>query len=145
MGVYTRYKKNPAGFRQIVELMESAPPSRRQKMIDAGMKEDPEYTNKILQFVFTFEDLIQLSDLELAELLAGVPAQWMAYAIHDQSKEVQARWIAHSSPQVLIEVKEVLDNPKVSSFQMSAGKVKMIAMARSLERKGYIKTKAIPH
>ena len=145
MGVYTRYKKSPSGLRQIVELIESAPPSRRQKMIDVGMKEDPEYTNKILRFVFNFEDLIQLPDSELAELLAGVPALWMAYAIHDQSQEVQARWLALSSPQVFMEVKEVLANPKVSPFQMSAGKVKMIAMARSLEKKGYIKTKAIPH
>jgi flagellar motor switch protein FliG len=145
MGVYTRYKKSPTGFRQIVELIESTPPSRRQKMIDVGMKEDPEYTKRILRFVFAFEDILQMPDSELIEVLGVVPAQWMAYSIHDQTQEVQARFLSLSVPQRLIEIKEVLENSKVTPFQVSAGKVKMVEAARSLEKKGHIKTKAIPH
>ena len=51
MGVYTRFKRNPDGLRQLVELLESTPSSRRQKMIDVGMQEDPDYTKQALQYV----------------------------------------------------------------------------------------------
>ena len=143
MGVYTRYKKSPSGLRQIVELIESTPMSRRQKMIDVGMSEDPEYTRKILSFVLTFEDVVKLPDLELAQVLSGVPGQWIGYSIHNQPKEVQDRFLAQSQPKIIADLKEVLENPNVTPFQISAGRSKLIEATRALEKKGYVKTKAI--
>ena len=70
MSVYARFKRSPEGFRKLVELLESTPPSRRQKMIDVGMEEDAEYTNRALQYVMNFDDIIKLPDTELAEVCA---------------------------------------------------------------------------
>ena len=69
MSVYARFKRTQEGFRSLIELLETTPMSRRQKMIDVGMAEDPVYTEKALSYVLTFEDVIQLPDLELAELI----------------------------------------------------------------------------
>ncbi len=144
MGIYTRYKKNPDGLRQLVELLEGTPASRRQKMIDVGMQEDPEYTQKALQYVFTFEDVTRLPDLELAEVLATVPPQFTSYAIHSATQEVKDRFLAKANPRVAAEIKEFLDSPQVTPMQIGGGQMKMIEATRKLEKRGLVKTKKVP-
>jgi len=144
MGVYTRFKKNPDGLRQLVELLETTPISRRQKMIDVGMEEDPVYTKKALEYVMTFEDVIKLPDMELADLLSETPAKFTAYAIHAQSEEVKKRFLEKATPRVSIEMKEFMKESNLTAVQSGAGQMKMIEYMRKLEKRGLIKTKKIP-
>ncbi len=144
MGVYTRFKKNPDGLKQLVELIESAPLSRRQKMIDVGMEEDPDYTRKALQYVMVFEDILQLSDQELVEVLAETPARFIAYAIFPCSEEVKARFLKLTQSKVLADFKEALAEPKVSESMISGSQMKVIEATRKLVRKNKVKLKKIP-
>jgi flagellar motor switch protein FliG len=143
MGVYTRFKRNPEGLRQLVELLESTPMSRRQKMIDVGMEEDAEYTQKALQFLLTFDDVRRLPPMELAEVLAEVPPRFIGYAIHAAPEDVKKYFIEKCTPKVAAEIKEVLEIPNVSSQQIGGGQMKLIETTRKLEKKGLIKTKRI--
>jgi flagellar motor switch protein FliG len=144
MGVYTRFKKNPEGLRQLVELLESTPASRRQKMIDVGMAEDPDYTRLAMQYMLTFEDAINLPDLELAEVLSQVPGRFLAFAIYSAPEEVKNRFILKALPKVAGEIKEFLDTPNVSLSQIAGAQMKVIEILRKLEKRGAIKTKRIP-
>ncbi len=144
MGVYTRFKRNPDGLRQLVELLESTPIARRQKMIDVGMEEDPTYTQKALDCMMTFEDILKLPDMELAEVLSEAPARFTACAIHSQSQEVKDRFIMKCKPRVAAELREFLDAPNVTPAQIGSGQLKMIEAARKLEKRGLVKTKKIP-
>ena len=144
MGVYTRFKRDHDGFRKLIELIEATPLPRRQKMIDVGMLEDPKYTEEVLKYVLTFGDILNLQNLELAELLSQAPAQFIAYALSDCSQDVKDRFILNCTPQVAAEVREVLNTFSVTKLQIRAGEKKLIELARSMERKGVIKTKCIP-
>ena len=143
MGVYTRFKKNPDGLRALVELLESTPGSRRQKMIDVGQQEDPDYTHRALQFVLNFNDILALPDMELTEVLSETPARFIAYAIYSASEEVKARFMAKAKPRVAGEVKEFLETPNVTAMQIGGGQMKLIETTRKLEKRGLIKTKRI--
>lgn len=144
MGIFTRYKKNPDGLRQLVELWEGTPEIRRQKMIDLGMAEDPGYTQKALQYLFTFQDVLDLQDLELTELIRSVPSRFVGYAIYGLSKEAQARFISKALPAGVNEMKEILEMPNITPSQIGGGQAKLVEAARKLEKKGIIKTKRIP-
>lgn len=144
MGVYTRFKRNPDGLRQLVELLEATPAARRQKMIDVGMEEDPDYTKKALSYVLTFEDVIKLPDMELADVLAESPSRFVAYAIHSANEEIKNRFISKSKPRVAAEIKEFLETPNVTPVQIGGGQLKMIEVTRKLEKRGLVKTKHIP-
>jgi flagellar motor switch protein FliG len=144
MGVYTRFKRNPDGLRQLVELLESTPAARRQKMIDVGMEEDPEYTKKALQYVLTFDDVTKLPDLELAEVLSETPGRFIAFAIHSASDEIKTRFISKANPKTGAEIKEFLDTPNVTALQVGGGQMKMIETTRKLEKRGLVKTKRVP-
>jgi flagellar motor switch protein FliG len=143
MGVYTRFKRNPDGLRQLVELLESTPGSRRQKMIDVGMQEDAEYTQKALSFVMKFEDVTKLPDMELSEVLSETPPRLSGLAIYSASQEVKDRFLAKAKPKVAAEMKEALDTPNVTPAQIGGGQLKMIEVTRKLEKKGLVKTKRI--
>jgi flagellar motor switch protein FliG len=144
MGVFTRYKKSPEGLRQLVELWETTPLSRRQKMIDVGMQEDPSYTQKVLQYLFTFEDITKLPDLELTEVISETPIQFVGFAVHRSDETLKARFMSKCPARLALGLKEVLQDDSVTPGQVGAGKTKMIEVARQLERKGLIQTKRIP-
>lgn len=143
MGVYTRYKRDPEGFRRLVELLESTPKSRRQKMIDVGMVEDPDYTLKALDYLMGFEDILKLPDMELAELLAKAPPKMTGYAIHGMAKEILDRFVKNSKPQIAAEIRDYAE-VKVGPTEMGGAQLKLITVARELEKRGFIKTKKIP-
>src|SRR4051812_12654668 len=100
MAIYTRFKRGPEGFRALVELLETTPTTRRKKMIDAGMAEDAFFTERALQYMMTFQDVMDLPDMELAELIALAPVRTVAFAIRSSPPEVQKRFIKNSKPQV---------------------------------------------
>lgn len=143
MSVYARFKRNPDGFRQVVELWETTPIDRRQRMIDVGMAEDPEYTRRILEFVMTFEDILKLGDLELAELMAVAPPRFIALAIQRQPEEVINRFLRNAKGPVISEVREYLDS-NATLRDIGGAQLKLVGEARKLERKGLVKAKRIP-
>jgi len=143
MGIYSRFKRAQDGFRALVELLESTPITRRQKMIDAGMAEDPAYTEQALKYVLSFEDVIQLPDLELAEVVAAAPPRIMAYAISQTSDEVKNRFLSNAQPRVRAEIKDYL-SVQVGLRELGGAQLKIVEVTRQLERRGLIKTKRIP-
>ena len=143
MSVYARYKRDPNGFRNLIELLETTPLSRRQKMIDIGMAEDPEYTEKALKYMLTFEDVIKLPDLELAELIATAPARMTGYAISKATEEVRARFLKNAVPQVAGELRDYIQ-VNVGLREVGGAQLKLVEITRQLEKKGLIKTKQIP-
>lgn len=143
MSVYSRFKRDPSGFRQLVELLESTPPSRRQKMIDVGMKEDPEFTKKAMSFVFSFQDILGLADMELAEVLQKVPGKTVGFALHGLEEAVQKKCIGLMKPPGMGEAKEFLD-ATAGNNEINGARLKVISTARELEKRGLVKSKRIP-
>ena len=144
MGVYARYKKDGAdGLRALVTLLETTPKDRRDRMIQVGMDEDPLYTEKALSFILTFEDILNLPDLELAEVVAKAPPRMMAFAIALLPEETQIRFLRNAQGPVLSEIRQYVE-VKVGLREAGGAQLKVIATARELEKAGYVRTKKLP-
>ena len=143
MSVYARFKKNPDGLRALVELLESTPASRRQRMIEVGMEEDPAYTERALSFMMTFEDILTLPDLELAEVLAQAPPKMSAYAVALAPEETKIRFLKNAIPKVMAQIKDSLID-KVGPREVGGAQMKLIETARKLEKQGFVRAKKIP-
>ena len=143
MGVYTRFKRAPDGLRRLVELLETTPGSRRQKMIDVGMVEDPEYTKIALQYMFSFNDIMGLPDSELAEVIAETSPQLVGLAIHSADEEIKDKFFRMAPIKLLGAIREAVELP-ATALQIGSAQVKMIESARKLEKKGFVKTRRIP-
>jgi flagellar motor switch protein FliG len=143
MGVYSRFKRNPDGFRALVELLETTPASKRQKMIEVGMQEDAEYTERALKYVMTFEDILTLSDPELAEVLAKAPPKMSAYSVSLAPEETKTRFLKNAIPRIMAEIKDCMLE-KIGPREVGGAQLKLVETARKLEKQGYVKAKKIP-
>lgn len=143
MGVYTRFKRDPEGLRALVELLETTPLVRKQKMIEVGMIEDANFTQMALIYVYTFEDIITLPDMELAELLSVAPPRISAMAIQPLESEVHKRFIKNAKSPIGAQIKEFLDT-EYTLQEVGGAQLRLIEMTRKLEAKDRIRTKKIP-
>ena len=143
MGVFTRFKRSSEGFRQLVELWESTPLERRKKMIDIGMVEDPEYSKKVMIYMMTFEDILKMNDMELAELVAKAPPRTIAYAISTADEATQLRFLKNAKPQIMAQIRDGL-MAKIGPREVGGARLNLIICARGLEHAGFIQTKKIP-
>ncbi|MGK5085002.1 FliG C-terminal domain-containing protein [Bdellovibrionota bacterium FG-1] len=143
MNVYARYKRDPQGFRNLVELLESTPLIRRQKMIDVGMQEDPEFTEKAMSFMLNFEDVMNLPDMELAEVVSTAPPRITGMAISRADDAVKKRFLKNALPKIGGDLKEYMQ-VEVTLREVGGAQLKLIQVTRKLEKQGYVKTKKIP-
>lgn len=143
MSVYARFKKDPDGFRKLVELLETTPMARRQKMIDVGMREDPLYTQRALELMMTFEDVLGLPDLELAEVVAAAPPRMLAFAICRAGEDIHKRFLANAQPKIRTEIRDYL-LVNAGPREIGGAQFKVIEVARQLERRGRVSAKKIP-
>jgi flagellar motor switch protein FliG len=145
MSIYPRYKKEgPKGFRKLVELMESAPKTQREKMIEAGMKEDPVYTAELMKFMITFEDILKLKDMELTELIAETPPEVTAAAISKMDKEKRSKFEKCAQPRIMAQIRDVLEMKEFSLRDIGGAQLRMIQITRELEGKGVFNIKSLP-
>lgn len=143
MSVFARYKRNADGFRKLVELWESTPVTRRQKMIEVGRAEDSYFVDQVLSYMMTFEDILKMSDFELAELTAVAPGRTIAFALHGADELTRERFIKNAKPQIGAEIRDCL-KMKIGPREIGGAQLKLVEKARELERKGLIQTKKIP-
>lgn len=143
MSVYARFKRDPEGLRKLVELLETTPISRRQKMIDVGMAEDAAYTEKALSFMMTFDDVIKLPEVELAEVIATAPPRMTGYSVSKSSEEVKQRFLKNCIGKFVGEVRDFMEM-NIGLREVGGAQLKLVEVARSLEKKGLLKTKRIP-
>ncbi len=144
MSVFARFKKSPDGLKNLVELWETTPLLRRQKMIEIGKSEDPAYTDLALKYVILFEDILKLSDDELKALLQDTPPRLAAYAIFSASEDVKTRWLEVANPPVRREIQEYLGTSQVPPTSIGGAQLKMVEITRKLVKKGEIHCKKVP-
>lgn len=143
MSLY-RYKKSPDGLRQLVELWETLPAARRQKIVDVSRGDDPQMVELALSLLISFDDITKLPDLELAEVIGEAPARSTGYAINGLPKEIQDRFLRNSHSTKLAEIRDCVESTGVSAVDRGGGQVKLIEVTRKLEREGKIRFKKIP-
>lgn len=144
MSIYDRYKKDPDGFRRLVELLETTPMKRRQELIDRGMKEDPSYTKAALDHIITFQDIVGLPEMELTEVIAAMKPKNVAFCIvKEENAQVKERFLACVQKTRVIEVHSYLDMTPAAT-EIGQAKKEAIAAARKLEQSGILNLKRIP-
>lgn len=145
MSVYQRFKRNPEGFRALVELLETTPLDRRERMIEVGMEEDAEYTRKALRYLMTFDDVMSLPDEELAEVVVAAPPKMLGYAIHRADSDTKQRFLrCATKPGLAAEIREALEVEGLGLKEIGGAQLKIVSVARVLEKKGLVKSKRIP-
>lgn len=142
MSRMSRYRKE-GGLRALVELLEMLPKAKREKIIEFGMQDDPELIKQALPLMIRFEDLLGLSDPQLADVLFAAEPRFIGLSMQALSENERARFLKNSDRRKLSEIKDVLELASVPKREISTACYQLVAVARKLEREGVLNFRVI--
>jgi flagellar motor switch protein FliG len=143
MSIFARYRKDPDGLRKIVEFWGLLGKDKRQKLIDKGMEDDPEFTKLAESLMMKFEDIKTMDEMVLTEVLSEVPPRHLGYVITALTPELREKFKKCIPPRMMPQVREGMESEPTIQDQ-NVGAIKIIEAARRLEREGVINVKRIP-
>ncbi len=136
-----KQSKGPSA--SISELMNHLEPTTSRSILEAIGQENPDLANEIRDMMFTFEDMIEVTDAALRDWLSNVDKKTLALALKGASeplKEHIFKAMSSRAVEMLKEDMEVLG--RVRARDVTKAQQEAIAVARQLESEGKIVLRA---
>jgi flagellar motor switch protein FliG len=127
------------GIESVVEMLNLLDSAARDKLLASVAEKDPELARKILDQLFTFEDLCGIAPKELQLLLRELPREKLLLAMRKISPEFKQAILSNLSARAAKALEEDLahQSPKrVSEIEQAQREI--IGLARALEAQGKI-------
>jgi hypothetical protein len=138
MSMLARYKK-PGGFLQLISLMESFGPQKREKFLEMIDLEAPAWGKAIREKFLSMERLLSWPDQVVSEVFKNLPVKNLACAIkglQPANAEKITKFLSHADRRKL---EDELTNLKAKPEEIATTFVKVIEMARQMIKKGEIR------
>lgn len=137
MSLTARHKK-PGGFRKLVNSLECTPPQKREKILEALRKEDPDFIHEVEKSIFSFEEFEKINDLIICEIVGAMKGQMRSLAMalfKCPNETLVQKFLKNMKPAEVYEYREALETFKeIRGYEQVAGRFKIIEKARELER-----------
>jgi flagellar motor switch protein FliG len=132
-----------AGFKGVADLLNRLDPTAVKSILDTIEGDDAKLALNIRNLMFTFDDLLGVSEVGIRELLARLDKKVLALAIKGASQEVQNHLMKALSSRAIEMLKEDMDvlGP-VRAREIAKAQQEAVAVARKLEAEGKIVLKA---
>lgn len=136
-----RYQK-PGGFRQLLSLIETFGPQKREKFLEMIEAESKPWAVALRERILTMERVFTWPDESVVRIFKRMPVKSLAYAIsalrNDQKARVQAAF-SHSD---LRRMEDVMSESKPTADEIASIFVKAIEIARQMLTDGEIQPQA---
>jgi len=132
-----------AGFQGVAELLNRMDPAAGKMILEAIEREDPALAMSIRNLMFTFDDLLGVSDAGIRELLAQIDKKTLAMALKvvpDELRDHIFKTMSSRAVQMLKEDMDVLG--PVRARDVTRAQQEVVALARKLESEGKLVLKA---
>jgi flagellar motor switch protein FliG len=132
-----------AGFQGVAELLNRMDPAPGKVILEAIEREDPALAMSIRNLMFTFDDLLGVSDAGIRELLAQIDKKTLAMALKvvpDELRDHIFKTMSSRAVQMLKEDMDVLG--PVRARDVTRAQQEVVALARKLEGEGKLALKA---
>lgn len=135
MSLVARHKR-PGGFRKLVNSIETTPPEKRAKILEAMRKEDPDFIGEVENSLFEFEDFLKINDLIIGEIIGALktePKTW-ALALYRADAALIEKFTKNMRPPELHPYREALEAlTSVLAREQLAARYRIVSKARELE------------
>ena len=132
-------QKSPQQITQLVELMRNLDAKQYQNLLDRLHTEHPSLAEALLDAMFTFDDLIYLTDRSMQTLLKELDRPTLTRALKKVNDELMNKIMNNLSKRAgenLLEEMSLLPPTRVSEVMEAQREIAKIA--RSMEEKGTI-------
>lgn len=136
-------KRDDTGYKSVAELMNQLDQNATKEILENIEKEDPNLAIGIRDFMFTFDDFLEIPEQELRTLVNSVDKKVLTIALKGASEELRSRFYRTMSTRAVEMLKEDSDvMGPVRSKEVAKAHAEIVAIARKLEAEGAIVLKA---
>lgn len=133
MSMLVRYKKT-GGFQQLLTLLESCSPSKREQLMKVIQSEDPGWAALIKAKLLTIEKLFAWDPLTLGEVTQELPIRVLAAALHGMGPDAVNKATYTMDHKRRRDVENMIKDLTPAAGEIEAARVKLLARVRELER-----------
>ena len=141
MSMLNRYKK-PGGFIQLLKLIETFGPQKREKFMALIKEEDPTWASTLSTKLLSLERIFSWESSTLSEIMVRLPEKNLAVAIHGLSPENKEKVLSMMSHSEKRRLDNNLGEVKPTEGEIAASMVKVIEATRELITSGAIRVES---
>ncbi|MEW6695576.1 Flagellar motor switch protein FliG [Tepidimonas thermarum] len=132
-------KSSLGGIKTAAEIINLLGTSLEASVIDAIREQDPDLAQKIMDKMFTFEDLLKLDNKSLQMVLKEVSSDQLVVALKGASQELRDKILANMSSRAAEALKEDLESRgPVRLSEVEAQQKEILKIVRRLADEGQI-------
>jgi flagellar motor switch protein FliG len=125
------------GVRNAADLLNGMGPAASERALTRIRETDPELADRIRENMFTFEDLMRLSDQTLQVILRAIDPDRLAPALRSASPEIRERIYANVSRKAAQFLRDEVENgPPVTRSDAQAAQRVILEAAMALAQEG---------
>jgi len=138
MSMISRYKR-PGGFIQILSLIESSSPSKRDKFLEIIRSESLPWAEAIEQRMISLDKIFSWPDEVVVEIFKGLPLRNMACALQGFSEEQRTRIFNYMSHSEKRKVEDEMGAMKSNPEEFNGTLLKVLEITRKMITDGRIR------
>jgi flagellar motor switch protein FliG len=132
-------KRAYSGFQSVADIMNSVDSTVAQEILEQIEQEQPSLAFSIRDLMFTFNDLLEVSEVHLRELVAAVDKRQLAIALKGTSENLREHFFRTMSSRAVEMLKEDIEAiGPIRSKDVQKAQSEIVVVARRLEVEGKI-------
>ena len=136
-------KKTYSGFQSVADLMNSIDATTSSEILQALEKEEATLAMSIRDLMFTFEDFLAVSEVQLRAITAAVDKRTLTLALKGAREAIAQHFYQTMSSRTVEMMKEEADSlGPVRSKEVAKAQLEVVAVARRLEAEGKVVLKS---
>jgi flagellar motor switch protein FliG len=131
------------GFKNVAELMNRMESGAAREILDAIEREEPTLAISIRDLMFTFDDFLSVSEVQIRELMNNIDKKTLMVAIKGASEDLRSlfyRTMSSRAVEMMKEDSEMMG--PVRGKDVAKAQQEIVAIARKLESEGKIVLKS---
>jgi flagellar motor switch protein FliG len=130
-------KKTYSGFQSVADLMNNIDATTSGEILETIEREEATLASSIRDLMFTFEDFLEVSEVQLRSLTGAVDKKTLTLALKSASETLKEHFFSTMSSRAIEMLKEEADQlGPVRSKDVAKAQMEVVAVARRLEAEG---------
>ncbi len=130
-------KKTYSGFQTVADLMNNIDATTSGEILETIEREEPTLAVNIRDLMFTFDDFLSVSEVQLRALTGAVDKKTLTLALKSASESLKEHFFSTMSSRAIEMMKEEADQlGPVRSRDVAKAQMDIVSVARKLEAEG---------
>jgi flagellar motor switch protein FliG len=136
-------KKTYSGFQSVAELMNNIDATVSREILEMIEKDEAKLAIAIRDLMFTFEDFLQVPELQIREVTGAADKKILTIALKGASEELRNHFYQTMSSRAIEMMKEDAESlGPVRAKDVAKAQLDIVALARTLETEGKVVLKS---